>query len=65
MSEKQESSKHAQMPDQEILAERETRRAEMIRRNMDYGDIRGITAMIVWLIVVVLLFAAMYFLSGD
>ena len=48
-----------------MLAEREARRSEMMHRNLDYGDVRGITAMVIWIIVVVLLFAAMYFLSGE
>lgn len=65
MSEDQQPSRKPSVQDQDMLAEREARRSEMMHRNLDYGDVRGITAMVIWIIVVVLLFAAMYFLSGE
>lgn len=63
MAEEQQTEKKTSEPDQALLAEREARRSEMIHRDLDYGDMKGIGSIIIWFIVVALIFAAMYFLS--
>ena len=63
MDEKQQAEKKTSEPDQVLLAEREARRSEMMQHNLDYGDMSRIGSIIIWFIVVVLIFAVMYFLS--
>ncbi len=63
MADEQQTEKQRSEPDQVLLAEREARRSEMIHRDLDYGDVKGVGSIIVWFIVVALIFAAMYFLS--
>lgn len=63
MADEQQTEKQRSEPDQALLAEREARRSEMIHRDLDYGDVKGVGSIIVWFIVVALIFAAMYFHS--
>ena len=63
MADEQQTEIQRSEPDQALLAEREARRSEMIHRDLDYGDVKGVGSIIVWFIVVALIFAAMYFLS--
>ena len=63
MAEEQQTDKKASEPDQTILADREARRSEMMYQNLDSGGLKGIRGIIIWFIVVVLIFALMYFLS--
>ena len=63
MSEEQHTGNRPPAPDQEMLAEREARRAEMMHRNLDYGEFRGVGGIIIAIILVAAFFALMYFLS--
>lgn len=63
MADEQQPEKKTSEPDQALLAEREARRSEMMHHNLDYADMKGIGSIIIWFVVVVLIFAAMYFLS--
>ena len=63
MADEQHPEKKTSEPDQALLAEREARRSEMMHHNLDYGDMKGIGSIIIWFVVVVLIFAAMYLLS--
>ena len=55
----------ADTPDQEMLKELEARRAEMLRRFLDGGSLRGLGGIIFWLLLVCLFFATLYYLAGD
>ena len=63
MKEEQQTEKKKPESNQAMLADMEARRAEMMHRNLDYGDMKGVGGIIVWFIIVVLIFCLMYFLS--
>lgn len=63
MKEKRQTGKKRSDSERASLAEMEARRAGMMHRNLDYGDMKGVGGIIVWFIVVVLIFCLMYFLA--
>ena len=63
MKEEQQTGKKASESERATLAEMEARRADMMHRNLNYSDMKGVVGIIVWFIIVVLIFCLMYFLS--
>lgn len=51
--------------EQRALEEREARRMEMMHANLSYGDVRGISGIIIWVLVVAAIFGLMYYLSNN
>ena len=54
-----------QAEEQMNLAELEARRSEMMHRNLDYGNVRGLGGIIIGIILVAAFFGLLYFLSLD